>query len=547
MPGIDELTWREYVDFTGGLWEKNNDQDCAANGLLEANDCFPDPSGGLKAFAEFAPITTPFAAGVAPSAATNVLGVWANPGRPPLLMTIEGPANSTVRMYALSTTPSESDLIGNGAEWVATLTRTDVTSINSCVRMERFRDDASGYLEVFNLPANTGTSTGGIWQSGTTAGSATFLFAPLGDRLPTGLWSHQSRLVTLNTIGGAVDTRVVYTEPGSVAAPSTANFLLPFGEQASPIKALQPFEPSDLIFFKDEWCVGAIQGTITSPVVRQLGATHTRIRGFPTNSPIGLVFVVMNEGAYSFDGQEPKHISHAILGDPMGGVPWNATAGTFSATTDQLGDFDGAVWTVANARSMTTGQLGAYEHWVFFNNGYVLDSRTGAWFKQTSAPRARYWSANLFERRMYVATGTAFVSDGNRSPVPNVLFWSRMGESSWTPMHTYSFTLPLIKNAGMKTNVRELEYHLNTSNDTSTLTAEVTYLDNDGVQQTKTYGPYDLNSIGAQKLRVQIKGAPADWWKVRTVLTSNRSGTEAPRLERMFCGTQPSTRYESAS
>lgn len=541
MAGMDEYDWRDYQDFTGGLWQRGNDRECAPNGLLECQDCFPQPGGGLKAFAEFKPISAPFASGASPVTAANVLGIWANPGRPPMLMVIEGAAPSTVRMYAFSSAslPTEAELSGgSGAEWVATLSRTDVTSINSCVRMERFRDAASGYVEAFNLPANTGTSTGGIWQSGTTAGSATFLFAPLGDRLPTGLWSHQARLLTLNALGGAVDTRLVYTDPASVAAPSTVNYILPFGEQASPMKALFSASPSDLVFFKDEYCVGTIQGSITAPLVRQSGGVHIRVRGFPTNSPIGLVFVVMNEGAYVWSGQEPEHLSPQILGDAMGGNSWDATLGSFSATTNELGDFDGALWTVASARSMTTGQLGCYEHWVFFNNGYVLDTRTGAWFTQTSAPRGRYWSPNLFERRMYVAAGNAFVGDSTtRRPSPDVLYWSRMGESSWVPSQTYSFTLPLVETPSQRVNLRELEYELYAYNAESTIEVEVTSPE----KTLDTLGPYTLDA-NASSVRIVVPGHPAEWYKVRTILKSNRSGEEAPLMSKMRVGTQGSTR-----
>lgn len=553
MPGPDELEWKEYVDFTGGLWQKNDDRDCAPNGLLECTDCFPDPSGGLKAFAQFLPVSLPFPTAAAPANA-NIVFIWSTTAvaggtsEGLFILTVEGTTSPfTVRMFSLTAPISEANLQGgSGAAWSQIYSNATVQTMNTSVRAETFQTAANGYKNYLNLPISlTAGSTHGIFRFDTS--TANLVFAGSGQE--SGVWTHQGRLLTITNDGtGGILNRIIYTDPGSDAAPSTANFISPLAESGTPLVFLAPYAPSDLLAMKDQLSLASVQGSITSPTVRQLTFLHARNRTLPVRTDIGLVTVVMNEGAYAFDGATWKHISPQISGDGMGGTSWSAIDGVAGQDQADYSDLRGIDIGPIAIEGMVSGNLGAYEHFIFFNNGYVMDARTGAWFTQTSAPGARYWNSDYWNRRVYVSTNARFTADAasGRADVP-IAFWSRMGESAWTSMDTYSFTLPLIYNPGQKTNVSEIEYHLNTFNATSTLEVELTYLDNDGVHQTISRGPYDLGSAGPQRLRVKVGGGPSDWWKVRTILRSNRSGEEAPSLERMFCGIQASTRYEAAS
>lgn len=547
MPGSDELEWRSFEDFTGGLWEQDDDRRCATNGLLECTDCFPSPDGGLKAFAEFQPVRAPFVAGDAPTTPTWALGIWAGADpattRGLFVMLMSGLTSPyTLRLVCLATaaTISQSDLEGGGASWDATLTRADVTAISPAVHMESFQS-ASATNNYFNLPISISVgSTNGIWTTDQT--TAAFSFNPGASTLlePVGVTVYQNRLLTIGPgLGAALHRAIWYTDPGAATIASTNNYIQP-GAAGGLVQFIQPHSPSDLIFVTRGNYIGSAQGAITSPTVREYNRTGTNIRTFPADTPLGLVMVVANEGAYAWDGQSFTHISQAILGDPMGGP-------SFAYTQDTLGGPDtgdscnlpGAPWAQA-AGTVASGRVGSYEHWVLFSNGYVLDLRTGAWFKQTSAPGARYWAQDYSATRVYVTTNDRFQVDaGTLRPTPHFAYWSNMGENQWTPSATYSFTVPLIDSPSQRTNLREVEYDITTYNGDSTLTVEVTSAD--GTDDV-TLGPYTLADSRPDGVRVLVPGHPQEWYKVRTILKSNRPGTSAPTMRRMRVGTQPSTR-----
>lgn len=545
MAGYDEYEWREYQDFSGGLWERGNDRECAPNGLLECTDCFPQPWGGLKAFAAFEPIATGFSS--APVGSTWILGIWSMPQggiggfRNWFMLTIDSVA--TVRLYTLSGTG-----VSVGESFVPSLRGDPVTtlqwaliasqatvSLDTGIRMESYRSNAGGG-SYYSFPAS---SSGGIWEADGATANLRFAstVAPLQQSV-YGLWTHQGRLVTVTDEGtGNQQNTIVYTDAGSTAALSTANTLRPLGESAGVIRGLSPAEPSELLFWKDEIAFGDIQGAIVAPSIRQNGYQHLRVRNFPIKTPIGVVSVVSGEGAYAWSGSGVDHISPSILGDAMGGTAISSEDDTETSAT--ASDLEGATFSLhRGAYACVTGHLGCYEHWVFFNNGYVMDARTGAWFKQTSAPGARYWGSDSRRRLVFVSCRNSFTVQAGQ-PFPPAAFFSQMGETYWTPMHTYSFTPPLIESPGQKTNLRELEYELYAFNSESTITVEVSSPEG----ALDTLGPYTLAS-DASSVRITVPGHPAEWYKVRTTLKSNRPGEEAPLMSKMRVGTQASTRNQ---
>lgn len=538
MPGLDELKWQEYVDFSGGLWERGNDRDCAPNGLLEATDCYPQPWGGIKAFCEFEPIRMPFATG--PTNPAWVIGYWAlndSSSNNHYVMTIENIAGAyTFALHRVGSGGGQiASFVSNGLRagdpssftWTRIYSQAAV-SMDTGIRMEAYRDSAS-YGAWYNF---THSTNHGVWKAGTTAPAFSGAFSAYG------LWVHQGRLVTVTDDGSGVQqNKIIYTDAGSTAAPSTANFLLPFGEHPSPIRALLPSEPSEFLVWKDYLNLGDIQGPIVTPTVRGLVYQHMHVRNFPVHTPVGVVSVVFNEGAFAWNGNTLDHISPQILGDPMGGtvVSSDEETGNIAAVGS---DLEGCTLGVNRYDyAQVTGQLGCYEHWVFFNNGYVMDSRTGAWFKQTSAPGARYWASDPYRRLLMCSCRNSFRVNSGGFPIPDVMYFSEMGESAWTKAQTYSFTLPLIENPAQKINVREIEYELYAYNSESTITVEVT----NATETLDALGPYSMTS-GSNTVRVLIPGHPSDWYKVRTVLKSNRAKTEAPTMTRMRVGTQDSTR-----
>lgn len=582
-PGLDELEWREFQDFTGGLWERGNDRLCAPNGLLECVDCFPMPDGGLRAFAKFAPIGAAFsssAAAVTPIAPANahVLGVWyttvpvqAAPGGGLVCLTLQLSPNAAlpgvvrwrVQIWKLSSTGdavgganvyTEAMLNGDGdASWVAAVSR-DVAEFDSAVNAVSFRSVAAGAQTYVTFCGNTtvaGESMGGIYRLGLGGSTASIIIPATrfnGNWYLHSLETHQNRLIFTGEFDGVGDAAIYYTNAGTDTAVTTANALAPT-DQAGQISLLSPLPPSDLVFLQQAHAFGTIQGSLTAPTIRHQAFQHLRVRNRPVRTDAGLALVVHNEGLYFWDGNTLQPASNAIQGDPMGGTPYNNS--TFSegsvdptyakpySRTAIVSDLEGAPPFSGTFALDLSGQLGVYENWLFCNNGYMMDLRTGAWFKQSSAPGARYWASDTLERRMFVATRTRFSAalDARGGGTPAPLYWSRMGESSWDAMDTYSFTLPLIESPGQRTNLRELEYDLSTHNGSSTISVEVTPASGDVIK----LGPFDLADSRADTVRILVPGHPQNWYKIRTILSSNRAD-EAPTLMRMRVATQPSTR-----
>lgn len=555
MPGMDELEFREYIDFTGGLWQRGNDRECAPNGLLECTDCYPLLSGGLRAFAEFQPITAPFVSGDEPTVMGFALGIWStdhtpNNTRGLYIMTVDGTSSPyTFRVLCLATTSGlfESYLAGNGASWDAVLTKNTMSGAVPAVGMQTVF--ASGvYRNFFNVPIGlTAGSTNGIWACDIS--TASFVFNPgnVAGLHPWGVWLYQNRILTIGVDASGNDPgkSIWYSEPASTAPPSTANYLQPVGSGAD-LQFLQPYAPGDLLYMQLGRELGSVQGAITGPSIRTLETTVTSVRTLPADTPMGLVMVIAGEGAYAWDGQM-RPISAQILGDPMGGPSYDSVQDDIGLlnTAQTVGDtvnLPGATWIFSGGTS-ASGKIGCYDNWVLFSNGYVMDARTGAWFTQTSAPGARYWAVDHIARRVYVTCNNSFVADATTlRPKPNFAYWSRMGEGAWSPMSRYSFTLPLIESAGQRTNLRELELELATYNDAASITIEVSAADGRVVGETGVFGPYGLADARADSVRVLVPGHPAEWYKVRVILDSNRSGTEAPTLTKMRVGLQASTR-----
>lgn len=572
MPGIDELAWKEYVDFTGGLWERGNDRECAANGLLECMDCFPQQHGGLKAFARFEPVGAPFEQALTSS--TRCYGVWDFPnalGARGLAALVFDYPNNTLKLVSLFSTdfnqhiqfPSDQQVRGYKAQLKTIYSRTDVSLLRGAVRAEIYPQapppSSLTYMAYFSFPINSvtpGTTNGpGLYRSILSSTNATNFAAGITTvhtAGPSGVWTHQGRLMTLGSDQVTGWEGIFYTNPGDSVF-STARLLKPAGLNPYDLAFLAGFEPSELITMKRNHSLMSIQGSITTPTVRETSYTHLTSVMYPVRSDIGLVIVTREEGAFAWTGQALTHISPQIVGSPMAGPAGRRIrVSEFDASnpagfTENNGSVDG--WSDIDISSDVTdligtgqamgGQLGALGPFIGFAAGYMLDTRTAAWFKQSTCPTARYWAVNEDSRRVFVATSTAVRTD------PNVIYWARFDESNWVPMDEYSFTLPLILTPAQMVNVRELEYHLNAVNDTSDVRVEVTFQTNNGGTETLSLGPFST-AKGPSAIRVQVPGHPSAWYKIRTVVRSNRKGDAAPTLERMFCGTQAGTRLPAA-
>src|SRR5688572_28593110 len=149
MPGPDSLELVEYSDLSGGLWDRGTDRECPKNGLLEATDCYPQASGGLRAFMTFEPITQ---TGIAND--SLILGIW----RPTpsqvfaycaaLEIDAGGAGNHTFRIYYLNASSLSNLRTGT---WTAAHTTTGVTAIDSSISMVGYRHGTNGYQTYFNL------------------------------------------------------------------------------------------------------------------------------------------------------------------------------------------------------------------------------------------------------------------------------------------------------------------------------------------------------------------------------------------------------------
>lgn len=551
MSGPESLQWSEFADFSGGLWERASDRECPQNGLLEATDCYPQPKGGLKAFARAEPVSQ---TGLV--ANSVILGVWWL--RPPfpqgrlrlaaLELNAEATGVHTFRIYSMAV--NTLDQIKNGT-WNADHTTNLVTVIDPSIQMVAHRDSVMGYRAWFNLPvaqspstsstATTRYTTQGIYRLGdtsTASGPGSTVSSgserrvgssQLKDLTSQAAWwpgclaPHQARLTWTFTFN-QLHNRVGMTTQG--AQSGSTDFIDPLGERSGAVTWMQPFQSDYLVAAKSQVGVLVIQGAYPNPTVRQTNFTHNYLQSFPCPTDQGVFYMAKDDACYLASQGPPQNITPNFYGTPMnpGHYP---------------GDFN-----IANSDNTKLGQPTLAGDFLFAGKGYVFDTRTQAWFKSSYIPDAKNHTTDTAFFRMFCSDNVIYTGSNQVLHHSYFLENSDASVETWNPSPSYSFTLPLISNHHQDTEVREMVFHLDAFKPNSSVTIEA-HTPKGQVFPPKTY---HIEKAGPQKVRCPLQ-AKGDWVKLRVTVSSDPkqpAPNEAPYIERVMVGTAPDTRQGQA-
>lgn len=537
MPGLPELQAVEFKDFTGGLYERT-DREAPPNALLALTNAYPMPSGGIRSFAEFTPMThTGLTAGSIIIGLQKVVGF---PGPQGVLycMTLEidagGSGIHTLRLHKMQ--DDTTTALIEGSTWTTIFTQTGIAAIDPSINIETYHTLVNGFGHYFPLLVQdtAGLSSGisGVYRTSTTALLTATNIVGVGRVIPGTFFPnvlavHQDRLLFNVTAPLSLNlSRVVYTEPRSDTSPSTANQFEPIGTDAGFVGWMAPNQPSDLVVGKDERGIVLIQGDLTAPLVREMTYSFFGMSMFPANTEKGVVYLSQDNSVFLWNTGGLQDIAPGFYRTPM------------------QPDVYPASFSVVFSNSVKLGQMAYGGGFVFAGKDYVLDMATGAWFRVETLNQngaGKHFTTDPHNYRVYAATNAVYT--GNNK----VLYYTpsfQPGSDSWTPSSSWSATLPLQYTHGQSTNLRELNFYLVTFEANSTLDVSIEYSHPLGAEPlVKEYPTITLDAATSQNVRIPVS-IGAEWFKVSFTLTA--PSLEAPMLEKVVLGVQKSTRTKGA-
>lgn len=546
---VDSLTWTELRDFSGGLWIRKSERECPQNGLLEATDCYPQPSGGLAAFMRFEPVSH---TGLV--ANSIILGVWWL--RPPFpqgrlrlaALEIGAAGIHTFRIYSMQV--SSLSEIGTGT-WNADHTTSNVTVIDPSIQMTPYRDSTVGYRNWFNLPASLTTSgvattvydhtTQGIYRLGSSISSST-VSSGTTQRIQTtnvdpaltantalwfgGLVGHQARLLFTGTFD-QLHNRIYMTSQGSQSG--STDFIDPLGEKSGSVTWMAPSQSDYLVAAKSQIGTLVLQGDMRNAVTRQTSFSHNYLQSFPAVTDLGVAFMSLDDACYIATQGGNQNITPNFYGTPMDP------------------GFYPDVFNIANSDNQKLGQPTVAGDFLFMGKGYVMDLRTNAWFKSSYIPDSKNFTTDTAFFRVFCSDNSLYTGSNQVLRHAYFLENSDASTNTWNPAPSYTFTSPLISNPHQRTQVREIEYHIDAFKSGSTIKVEVFVPNQTEAKFSRTY---EVKFTGPGKVRCSGIHADGEWVKVRTTIASNPAHgapNEAPMLERVLLGTVAETRTERAN
>jgi hypothetical protein len=518
-PGPDELEWKPLKDFSSGLWERDDDRECPENGLLFLEDAYPLQAGGLRAAQRFTAVgQTGLTTGrelLGPQWIQNPEGLYC--------LSVDTVTGGVSLHKTATTSPPFTT-----TSWSTLHSWSLVDRIDGGWQLSSFRTDAVGYRGYFNLSVNQTTpgssvATAGIWRTDGSTATFTYLAAR-----PLGCWPFQARLFTIVDDQGFND-KIVYTEPASHAAPSTANILRPGGERYGGLKWMATIQPSDLMTLKYGYGLFLVQGDVTGPLTRELTFAQNVSQQFPAVTDQGLAFVVPEDSVYMWTGSETVDVSPSLSGTPM-------------QPSVELG--------ASNGRT-NKGHMAHAGHFLYAGKDYVMDLRTRAWFRLSSL--RQNGEAHTFTvayatgstNGPWIIAGTENLTNGQITAGTSPMYEAAANEGEMTRASSYSFTVPLLYLPFFSTTLRAIEYHIESFTPEAQVIVELTLPELEAGHQspTKTLEVQTKTVKGARphKVRFNVGKVNTEWVKIKTTIKTTDSG-EAPMLEQVVIGLQPGTR-----
>lgn len=540
-PRADErgLIQIPFQDFSGGLYERGSDRECAPNGLLECTDCMPLLGGGLRAAWAWQEESI---AGL-PTGKVHVSGFQ-----------VEQRSRSVFdRMRVALVLASTGNLAGVTEVWIqeggGTTGWTDVkawssgrthvvTHIYPTVFQSFFPSTASNLSSpwYYNI-AGGATTGGGVWKMNFLGATASTDVYTAQTVLYVG--SHQDRLIYVLAASTAATTAIVgntlvFTDPGSDATPPTSNALTVTRHRPTPIVYLDESFPTDLFALKAGDGAYSIQGDIGGgPLVRDLQTWHIPEQiSWGTRLPVGLAYLTEHEGVWSWvGGSQTIHLSPQFVGSPMSTL----VLGTTMTTVAPLSGFD-----PARGKMRFLGDLEFGGRWLFTPKGYIFDAEGQFWFRSTlpagSTVAYPFWSFNRLRARMYGAGSVPGLPGGGGGLK---IISASTDESTMIRSGTFSATLPIIDMAERNVELRRIEIFGQGFGQGGTWQLEIT--NEQGQTETTDLATAQARACSA-RFNVKTQG---DHLKVRvlsegaTDASSSTGKSEAPMIERLVIYLRP--------
>lgn len=370
MPVTKHLQRLDITDFTAGLWDEQALSTILAppNSFAVLEDYYPLRTGGVRAFVK---ATNVVAAGMDDPTNENVMGFFAR-------ASVDGTVSTDHDLICATMTQSDKKarlyrMKTQDGETTWTKRYTDASGGSTAAYQEcqfaMLKED--GDTEIHYLLSVKGGGNKGVYNWTYSSNSPARFLTYVGPILV-----NQAR--ALYAAGGTIH----YSDIGSRLITSTSTqFRSPNpNEPGADIGMLSQRAPADVLV----GCWGApwveINGDIhsASTPMRALGDTHHQRVHYqtPARAPGGSIFFIEPGGRiYKTEGLNFESVSDAIL-------PFNVDA-------DSAAPFFGP------------GRLGLLNDFLFAPRGYVLDLRTGAWFKVSVMPDSVFHATT--QSRCYVA------------------------------------------------------------------------------------------------------------------------------------------------
>lgn len=502
----DHLQTITLTDFTAGLWERGNDRECPANGLLECTDVMPLISGGLRAAMAMQPMTQDgLTSGISAVGGSIPMGIYTLQG--PLtgghyvaMLDVDQVGAGTHRLRLLYLSGASPNGSVTSGTWTAVFTNATLTALDSGIKVAMLRNETNGYRAYFDLSA-TPAALSGIYRFTVSTSAKQFTVTA-----PRSLISFQARLLYV-VQENAAHNEIQFTNLSTDALPSTANFVRPLAENLSNVSWISAMQPSDLVGMKETQSLFIVQGDINGgPLVREVSFGKTTSLMFPIPSDIGTVYHIADEGLFSWIGTQAIPLSPQILGDPF--VP------------DIISTFTRATGNVAR------GQI-AYGSRFIFAGQYIYDTSIRGWFKlsgmdSTVGGKPGWWMVDGFNSRIYCANYGKLTTDNNQ-----VLWWSNLYEEDWARATSYAITLPVLDLTERHTKLRRIEIFGQGFGEGGSYTVTVTA---DGVAGA-AYPAAPINAgAGVARLDINDNGSVL---KIRIVANGTGLTDEAPMISRI--------------
>lgn len=505
MPVNTHLKLIEITDFAPGLWEAS-DWLMPASGAQEMTDCYPQPGGGLRAFFKGTAVSV---SGIADITKERPIGLHARGGVP----LRSGAPGDGIDRYLMTYSFDAAALAGqkarpklyrmDGSNAEATWTQIFVTS--GTTQFSFATDDNNAPQKVnfrfFRLSAGSpndkyvllsllyvaplGQPGAGLYRLNyndlSSALKAIIITTAVSGYTNVNgpLVTHQGRVL----VASGNDETIVWSDAGTVTF-GAANFLPVEPNQDLPnIIAMQSLAPSDLIVMKEgaPWVV--VQGDITDPTVQQMNeGIHAGGSGKQDfgRTPEGMAFIATDGSVYLTSGYEFNNISRQL--------------GSFASLSDFVGP----------------GDLNYLNEFIFAPSGYVYDTRTQSWFKQTQIAGGIH-NVERYTRTIWgPSSGTSFAVK-SLSPFNST---SRLNTFSWK-------SAPMRSDDGRQLEIREVEVIAKPYDASATIAVTV-----GGVTVTKT-----LDGSSTRQDKSFLFKARGEILDVRMVSTAGNAANEAPSIE----------------